>query len=211
MEQLLEELKSCKYKLDSVTSSIQTAESKIQTINENLQVFDRQLKGIQESKQYYKKAIDIIYERSVQELKDVMNCALNHIFVDKNLEMDIELSDKRGKSLTFVIKRNGKRVNLKRGMGMGVKCVISAILHIYYLQCKNSRILMLDEAYSNISKEYVANFFEFLSKLCKKLEFTVILITHDERFIQYADKVYSISDGYVQLIKESDVQQTGGS
>ena len=60
---------------------------------------------------------------------------------------------------------------------------------------------LLDEAYSNISKEYISNFFDFISKLCDKLNFTVILITHDERFIEYANKVYEISNGYVTLLK----------
>ena len=127
---------------------------------------------------------------------------MSYIFKDKSLEVDIQLSDKRGKSLTFIITNNGRKVSLKRGMGMGVKCVISCILHIYYLQCKNSKILMLDEAYSNISKNYISDFFDFLSKLCEKLQFTLILITHDERFIEYADRVYEISNGYVTLTKD---------
>ena len=61
---------------------------------------------------------------------------------------------------------------------------------------------MLDEAYSNISKNYISDFFDFLSKLCEKLQFTLILITHDERFIEYADRVYEISNGYVTLTKD---------
>ena len=198
---IIEELQNCKFKLESVNSSIDSINNNIANIDLTMEDLDRKLKGIQESRQYYKKAIDIVYERSIQELKDVINSALNYIFMDKNLEVDIELSDKRGKSLTFVIKNNGKKVNLKRGMGMGVKCVISCILHIYYLQCKDSKILMLDEAYSNISKNYIANFFDFIAKLCDRLGFKIILITHDERFIDYADRVYEILNGKVNLLK----------
>lgn len=198
---IIEELQNCKFKLESINNNIDSINHTILTIDDNLLDLDRKLKGVQESRQYYKKAIDIVYERSIQELKDVINSALNYIFTDKSLEVDIELSDKRGKSLTFVIKNNGKKVNLKRGMGMGVKCVISCILHIYYLQCKDSKILMLDEAYSNISKNYIANFFDFISRLCDKLGFIVILITHDERFIEYANRVYEVSNGRVSLLK----------
>ena len=92
---------------------------------------------------------------------------------------------------------DGKPVNLKRGTGMGVKTVISAILQMYYLQCKGSKILMLDEKYSAVSEEYVPAFFEFLSKLCESLQFRIILITHDKRFLQYADKTYRIDKGVV--------------
>ena len=200
--EILEELKQYKYKLDSVATMQANLLQRISFLDKDIDDCDRNLKGVIESRQYYKKAIDLIYEKSIQELKDVLNSALSYIFKDKSLEVDIQLSDKRGKSLTFIITNNGRKVSLKRGMGMGVKCVISCILHIYYLQCKDSKILMLDEAYSNISKNYISDFFDFLSKLCEKLQFTLILITHDERFIEYADRVYEISNGYVTLTKD---------
>ena len=199
---ILEELKAYSYKLDTIKTIKHNAEAKLESTTNEIQKLDNELKLIIESKQFYKKAIDIAYERSILELKEVINSALSYIFTDKNLQMDIELSDKRGKSMTFVVLHNGRKVNLKRGMGMGVKCVISCILHIYYLQCKNSRKLFLDEAYSNISKEYIVNFFDFLTKLCEKLDFEIVLITHDDRFIQYASKVYEINNGYVKLLKE---------
>ena len=198
---IIQELQHCKFRLEELRTVESSLNTRIKDLD--LQVFnlEQQLCKIVESRQFYKKAVDIIYERSILELKDVLNSALSYIFKDKGLEVDVVLSDKRGKSLSFVIKNNGKLVSLKKGMGMGVKCVISCILHIYYLQCKDSKILMLDEAYSNISKEYISNFFDFISKLCDKLNFTVILITHDERFIEYANKVYEISNGYVTLLK----------
>lgn len=201
---MLQELEKLRYKVESINQSIINNEARINETENNLNELNEKLESIVVSRQYYKKAIDIIYERSIQELKDVINSALLYIFKDRQLEVDIELSDKRGKSMTFLIKDQGKLVSLKRGMGMGVKCVISAILHIYFLQCKNSKVLMLDEAYSNISKDYLVHFFEFISKLCDKLQFKLIIITHDERFVEYADKVYRISKGNVSLLRNSN-------
>lgn len=198
---IIQELQHCKFKLEELNNLENNIHTKIGFLDNTISILENDLLNIIESRQFYKKAVDIVYERSIVELKDVLNSALSYIFKDKGLEIDVQLSDKRGKSLSFVIMNNGKIVSLKKGMGMGVKCVISCILHIYYLQCKDSKILMLDEAYSNISKEYISNFFDFISKLCQKLDFTVILITHDERFIEYADKVYEISNGYVTLLK----------
>ena len=198
---IIQELQHCKFKLEELNNMENNINSKIGFLDNTISILENDLLNIIESRQFYKKAVDIVYERSIVELKDVLNSALSYIFKDKGLEIDVQLSDKRGKSLSFVIMNNGKIVSLKKGMGMGVKCVISCILHIYYLQCKDSKILMLDEAYSNISKEYISNFFDFISKLCEKLDFTVILITHDERFIEYANRVYEISNGYVTLLK----------
>lgn len=203
---IIQELQNCKFKLNSINTSLNNLTSSIKDLDNKYNQLSNEYDNIIESKQYYKKAIDIIYERSIVELKEVINSALSFIFTDKNLEMDIELSDKRGKSMTFVIKNNGRRVNLKRGMGMGVKCVVSCILHMYYLHCKGSKYLLLDEAYSNISKEYISNFFEFLQKMCYNLDFVIIWITHDERFMCYGDTVYIIDNGNVSLVKHYEAK-----
>lgn len=197
MQQEIDELKKLKYTLETLRQNRTGVSNQIKALESQVESLDKDMALIIESKQFYKKAIDIVYERSVQELKDILNSALSFIYSDRDFEIDIELTDKRGKSLSFRMYENGKPVNLKRGTGMGIKCVISAILHIYYLQCKNSKILMLDETYSNIDKEHIPAFFEFVSQMCKNLHFKVIMITHDERFIDYGDKYYRIIQGDV--------------
>ena len=197
---MLDKLKQIKFKIQTLKQTDSNIDKKLSVLSTSLQDLNAELNEILEHRQYYKRAIDIIYERSIQELKDILNSALAFVFNDRNFEIDIILSDKRGKSLSLVIMEDGHVVNLRRAMGMGIKCVVSAVLHIYYLQCKNSKILMLDEAYSAISAEYLPNFFAFIKQLCEKLEFKIVLITHDERFKEYGDKVYSINQGLVQCL-----------
>lgn len=199
IDETIVKLIECKCKIDEVERNLNSTANMLAVCEQEIKENIKQQETLLKHKVHYKKAVDLIYERSIKELKEVLNQALAFIFEEKELTVDVELSDKRGKSLTIVVYYKGHKVNLKRGMGMGVKCVISAILHIYYLQCKNSKVLLLDEAYSNISKEYIENFFNFICSLCKRLQFKVILITHDERFVGYADKVYRISDGLVTV------------
>ena len=194
---MLEQLTKIKYQIENLEKQKAQCLSVISDLESQLQTRDKEMSGILEARQFYKKAVDIVYERSVLELKDILNTALTYAFTDRNFDMDIVISDKRGKSLTFVIKENDHPVNLKTGMGMGVKCVISAVLQMYYLQCQNSKILLLDEAYSNISKSYVPNFFDFLRQMCEKLDFTIIIITHDERFLDMGNKTYIFNEGVV--------------
>lgn len=194
----LEQLQKLKYKVETLQNAKVSYTKKLDDLELSKIELDKKLEFIIESRQYYKKAIDVAYQRSIKELQDVLNSALSYIFYDENYEINITLNDKRGKSLILQLRKNGKPTSLKRGTGMGVKCVVSAVLHMYYLQCKNSKILMLDEAYSNVSEEYVDRFFEFLHKLCVKLDFKIILITHDKRFIPYGDKVYRVHNGIVR-------------
>lgn len=194
---MLEQLNKLKYQVETLQKQRTQIDNQLNVFNANIMSLNEQFALVLQEKEYYKKAVDVVYERSIQELKDMLNSALSTIFVDRDFAVDIVLSDKRGKSIQLKALENGKPVNLKRGTGMGVKTVISAVLHIYYLQCKNSKILMLDEAYSAVSEEYVEAFFTFLSQLCEKLDFKIILITHDPRFLQYANKKYRINQGVV--------------
>ena len=196
---MIESLNKIKYQLDNLEEQSKQIEIALKGETDNINILNKELDEIIEAKQYYKKAIDIMYERSVVELKDILNSALAYAFKNRNFEMDIVISDNRGKSMTFVITENGKPANLKTAMGMGVKCVISAVLQMYYLQCKNSNILLLDEAYSAISKSYVPEFFDFLKHMCDKLNFKIIIITHDERFLQFGDKSYTFDQGEVSV------------
>lgn len=193
----MEELQKIKYKLETLNKTREFNAQKAAQLNSQLADETNKMSFILEAREYYRKAVDIVYERSIVELKEVLNSALSYVFYDEDYKVDIELTDKRGKSLNIRLYQNDKPVNLKRGTGMGVKTVISAVLHMYYLQCKNSKILMLDEAYSAVSVEYIDRFFEFLHQMCEKLGFKIIIITHDERMLKYGDKKYRIDKGVV--------------
>lgn len=193
----MEELQKIKYKIETLNKMKEFNQTKAVELNKQLAEVTNEMTFILEAREYYRKAVDIVYERSIVELKDILNSALSYVFYDEDYKVEIELTDKRGKSLNIRLFQNGKPVNLKRGTGMGVKTVISAVLHMYYLQCKNSKILMLDEAYSAVSVEYIDRFFEFLHQMCDRLGFKIILITHDERMLKYGDKKYRIDKGVV--------------
>jgi len=155
---------------------------------------------IQDSSGYYKKSQDILYEKSVGSLKKLIDSALSFIFYDKNYEIIINLEDKRGaKNLNFFLKDldNDLEVSLKNGCGNGVRSVVSAILNLFVLVNKGSKYLFLDEKYSYISSDYLENFFMFLKKICDDKDITIVIITHDPRFLDYADYTYKVADGYV--------------
>lgn len=196
---MLDSLNRIKYTLENLQSIKVRNQATMESLNKQIEDLSNDLTLVVSSREYYRKAVDIVYERSIQELSDVLNAALKYIFFDEDYHIEIELTDKRGKSLNLRIFLNGKPANLKRGTGMGVKTVISAVLHMYYLQCKNSKVLMLDEAYAAVSVEYMDRFFEFLKQMCEKLSFKIILISHDERLLKYGDKKYIIDKGKVSV------------
>ena len=170
----------------------------------NIKKQEEYLKFINTSKEYYVKAIDIMYEESIGALKETLNSALRYIVYDKNYNCNLILDDKRGAKtleLTLVDLDEDFEVDLKDGAGQGIRTIISFILKVYYLINKGSRVLFLDEKYSALSEHYVPRFFEFLKKMAEEKGMIVVLITHDTRFMDYADNIYMVNMGNVTKIE----------
>lgn len=205
MNSVIDELKHYQFKILELKIRCDKLCSEKQVVQKELYDLTCKLNLIIESSKYYKKAIDICHERSVKELEDTINAALHYVYDDRNIEIKIVLSDKRGKSLSLECYENGNPVSLKDGQGKGMCCVISAVIHIYYLHCKGCNTLFLDEAYSNVYQDNVEPFFNFLIGLCKKLNFKIVFITHDPRFLGYATKVYEVNKGKVVVRKDNAI------
>lgn len=169
------------------------------------------IKFLASTKEYYVKAIDIMYEESIGALKDTLNSALKYIVYDKNYNCNLILDDKRGAKtleLTLVDLDEDFEVDLKDGAGQGIRTIISFILKAYYLINKGSRILLLDEKYSALSEHYVPRFFEFLKKMAESKNMIVVMITHDTRFMDYADNIYMVNMGNVTKIEGIPANET---
>ena len=198
MDNIVAELISMNTRLEVLETNYKNTLDLIKNKKQQIEDLNQKSILINQSLGAYKAAIDLIYERSIDELKATLNAALSYIFTDRDFSIDIVLEDRYGKSLVLVLQTGGFTVSLKDGMGMGINCVISAVLHIYYLYCKGSKILLLDESYHNISEDYIDRFFDFLRDLCKSLDFKLVLISHDTRIVPFADYAYRISKGKVE-------------
>ena len=181
-----------------------------ESLNETKLVIDRNTKSIsdlEESQNYYKRAVDLLYSRSIGEVESLLNSALSFVFFDKPYKVRLDLDFSRGrKSVSIVLLDCSNpddvfEVDLKSGSGTGVKILISFVLHCFYILSKKAYpILLLDESYSGISAQYVQRFFELVHGFCEKKNFRVVLVTHDTRFLDYSDKRYVVSDGVVQEV-----------
>ena len=179
-------------------------------LSEEIDKCTSRVKFLGETKEYYVKAVDLLYEESIGALKTTLNSALQYIMYDKNYTCNIIMEDTRGTKtieLSLYDKDLGFEVDLRDGAGQGVRTIISFILKAYYLINKDSKILFLDEKYSALSEHYIPRFFEFMKELATEKGLIIVLITHDNRFSVYADKTYTVNDGNVEQAEEnSDVK-----
>lgn len=168
---------------------------------------DRHLGDIELSRVFYQKAIDLVYSRSIGELEKLLNTALEYVFFDKVYKIKIDLTERYGKSLEFKVVDNSfsppLELSTENGVGCGVRTLISFVLQVFYLVNRNAApVLFLDEHLSAISQDYVDRFMSFLNGLAKEKGLTVVLITHDRRFMDFAQKTYKVTDGNIELIQQ---------
>lgn len=196
--------------IDSLEYTIKSCESlfnKEEIIKGNLVALQNELKEkenylqfLKGAKEKYTTVVNELYEESIVALKDTLNTALKYIILDKNYSINIILEDKKGsKSLSFLLidEDNGFEVDLKDGVGQGVRTIISFVLKTYYLLNQNSKILFLDEKYSALSSHYIPRFYEFMKKFCDENDFIIVMISHIDSQIEYADKIYYLNDGVI--------------
>lgn len=171
-----------------------------ETLQETLEKEKDYLIFIKGAKEKYQIAVNELYEESIVALQDTLNAALKYIMYDKNYSAKLILEDTRGtKSLSIVLvdEDDGFEVDLKDGVGQGVRTIISFVLKSYYLLNQNSKVLFLDEKYSALSAHYVPRFYEFIEKFCEDNDFIIVMISHIDNQIEHADKVYYLNDGVI--------------
>lgn len=172
-----------------------------------LEGVDKNLAIINLSKEFYLKAIDVIHRYSKTELETILNVALQNIFYDKRYSVKIELEDKRGKSLTFLLvdstisDEEPIESDIRNEVGGGVRVVVSFIVQIFYILSKHAYpVILLDEPFTQISADYIDPFFAFIKALIQEKDMMVVIITHVDEFRHYANMSYRIQDGHIHLL-----------
>lgn len=208
MEELLDRFNYSIQRLKKLPDNRELIKEQTQNYKKQIQENKDKIVLVQDSRIAYQKAIDVFYEQSIGQLEKLINLGLKQIFFDRSLQIKIELSneEKKEKSFSFEVidTVTGEPEDIRDGTGAGVRSVISFIILSYYLMQFNSPYIIADEAYSQISKDYVDGFFQFVHKLCEEENLTFILISHDERFIHYADQIVKVADGKIEVMKDLD-------
>lgn len=184
--------------LENLYANKEIIEHEIEKYSDIITTCEERALFLKDCKTLYTQAVDFLYKESIGTLQDTLDTALQYVMFDKNYSVKLELEDGRsGKTLNIALVDNdaGFEVDLKDGVGQGVRTIISFVLKMYYLLNEGSKILLLDEKYSALSAQYVPLFFSFVKQMCDEKGMILVMITHDPRFIEYADKTYRVNDG----------------
>lgn len=198
-------IKSC----ENLLSKEKMLEANKNDLENELKIQEDYLNFLKGAKEKYTVAVNELYEESIGALKDTLNTALKYVMFDKNYSANLVLEDSRGTkllSISLVDDDDGFEIDLKDGVGQGVRTIISFVLKSYYLLNQNSRVLFLDEKYSALSSHYVPRFYEFVKRFCEENDFIIVMISHVGNQIEHADKIYYLNDGVISEEK-ADIEE----
>lgn len=152
-----------------------------------------------------KKIVESMSTSQIEHLQNLINSALETIFFDRQYSVDLVVTELRNTNNLQILlsetNEDGTVVKTKLAdNGYGVKSIIGFILQVYFIiYHKEYPVLFLDEAFGTLSSQYVPYLKVLMDELAKKYGFIFVLITHDTRFMDVADKTYLVDKGKVTL------------
>lgn len=190
--------------IESTTASIAEVDSKLDELENNKNTL-----------KLCKPIIDDIINKFsnslLKKLEDLLTIGLKKIFYDRNYSVQIKVVDKRNsKCVELLLNDNGNIIPVKNSnVAGGILVVIASIIQVFYIINIPTldKYLFLDEQFSQISSQYIDSFMEFIKTLCSETGLSIVLITHDSKFMKYGDKVYTADKGRFTLQENNEDEE----
>lgn len=150
-------------------------------------------------------------DESIRLLEEMLNKGVQVIFNDRLYSIKIEVTDTKRKltKLWLIEDIGGQKIKsrIPSAVGGGIQVVVSFIFQVFLIRIYSQRpFLIIDEAFSQVSSQYMGNFMEFLRYLITDMNFVFLFITHDQRVVPYFDKIYEVNMGNVLKITREEAE-----
>ena len=196
------EFLSAHYNISQSTEILEEKINEYNNLTKDIEIHQKAQKILQE-------LIATYSIEKVKKIEKIVTDTLRVIFYDKNLTFCVDVVDKKNqKSVYFFIEEehadNVIRLPLSQNSVAGGILVVTAfILQIYFIKYFNlPPFIFLDEAFSQVSDQYIPNLNQFLSSLKDVYGLIIVLITHDPRFSELAERTYEVKNGKYTLIEK---------
>ena len=149
---------------------------------------------------FYSSVLDDITAEYVSKLEDALNQVYTYVFQNPNKRVSLDLVDRYNKKVLVL-----RVINLSEGTdnvedlddsGFSVSVVLGTVLLVYFILYNNlERIIFFDESFGGLADDTLGRFFALLRVFIEDLGFKFMLISHEPRHKEYADRIYSVRGG----------------
>lgn len=183
-------------------SSIDSTRQSIDELDSKLLELESERDTLKMCKPIIDDIINKFSDSLLRKLENLLSLGLQQIFYDRDYSISIKVVEKRNnKCVELLLNDNGNQIPVKdSSVAGGILVVIASIIQIFYIiNIDVAKYLFLDEQFSQISEQYTDNFMKFIHELCDDTGLSIILITHDSKFIKYGDRIYTADHGKFAL------------
>lgn len=193
-------------KLNKSIGKLESLEYRKKIIEDNLSILVKRQQALEEAQAF----IQLIAKETQEQLKynisDIVNLALDTCFPGE-YKFDVIFEIKRGRTeARLVFLKNGIEIDPMTASGGGVVDLVSFALRISAWSLGNTdNIIILDEPFRFLSKDLQSRAGEIMKRLSEKLKIQLVISTHIQDIINYADKVFElkkINDVSKVVVKE---------
>lgn len=191
---------------NNLDNEINDLQQEKETLEEKLNKFMDQKLNLEKSMEVIKELIQEVFNKNIKSYKNLINRGLDTIFYDRDYQFDIDV-DNRGSKKTAKLKYRKKEEewsdwrDLDDNAGGAIRSVIDLITRIFIIHKTDRRnFVLFDESLTELPDDYVDEVIAFLESLSEQLDFDFLMVSHDPRFINRAEKVYQIEDGEIEKV-----------
>jgi DNA repair exonuclease SbcCD ATPase subunit len=141
--------------------------------------------------------------RVVSAIENVTSAGLSSVFGEpialhltqvvraRRVEMDVTVSTSDGLNTPILDARGG-----------GLAAVTAFLLRLTILLLTNGarRLIVADEPFAHLSREYAPKMAEFLRELCERTDTQILMVSHDDSFVEEADVVVRLSTKHGEAV-----------
>jgi DNA repair exonuclease SbcCD ATPase subunit len=190
-------------KYRGIQSAIASTSASIAEVDSKLNELENNKNTLKLCKPIIDDIINKFSNSLLKKLEELLTIGLKKIFYDRNYSVQIKVVDKRNsKCVELLLNDNGNIIPVKNAnVAGGILVVIASIIQVFYIVNIPTldNLLFLDEQFSQISSQYIDSFMEFIKTLCSETGLSIVLITHDSKFMKYGDRVYTADRGKFTL------------
>ena len=193
MEQKVEKIRNLFFQSKGMKTLIEKALSEAESEKIKL---EKRLKLLELAQLFLQNVAQKTQEKLKMNIEDIVNLALETCFPNE-YEFQLQFNIARGKTdaeLVFLSQKTGRAIDPMNASGGGVVDVTCWALRLasYVLSSNCDNVMILDEPMKFVSKDLMSRVCEVVSQLSTKLRLQIIMVTHENQFIDIADRVFEV-------------------
>lgn len=170
----------------------------IQNQLNNLKINHKQKKKLLHNKDCAMEIVKSVSKETQSQLEyhlsDMVSMGMNTVF-DNEYGFKIKFEEKRGKTeCNLFFEKMGKLVDPLNFSGGGEADIAAFCLRCaaWSMDKRYRNLLILDEPLKYVSRNYHEKAGKLIKTLSEQLNLQIIMVTHSEKFTQYADSIFEV-------------------